>query len=84
MKNIIKSIRMTADQANFIQENADWNHLSFNEFVLISAMRGKEQFTPVQCVHIQDILNIAHNLAEQYAPDILPEIEEKERMIWSL
>ena len=84
MKDTIKSIRMTTEQASLIQQYADWNHMSFNQYVLISALRGKEDYTPVQSAHIQDILNMAHYLAEHFAPDMLPELQEKERIIWSL
>ena len=82
MKDVIKSVRMTEEQEKQIMDHAKRHHLSFSDYVLISALRGEGVFDPVKSVHTQNILNIARILAKQYAPKYLKEIDEEENAIW--
>ena len=76
------SLRLSENQRAEIQKLADERGMTLSNFIATAAMNVKNQFSPEQFVHIQNIINIATELASKYDRDKLMEIDEEERAIW--
>lgn len=76
------SFRLSENQRAEIQKLADERGMTLSNFIATAAMNAKNQFSPEQCVHVQNIINIATELALKYDKDKLPEIDEEERAVW--
>lgn len=83
-KTRLTSVRMTPEQYAQIQKYADKHGISFNSYLVTSAIRGEGKFDPVKSVHMQNIINIARRFVMRYEPESLKELDEEENAIWSM
>ena len=77
-KNIIKSVKMTEEQKNLIEENAKLSGMSFSGYILHSALKSDKKITPQILVKIQKIVNMACNLSE----DNIETLESEVNKLW--
>ena len=82
MRSIVTSVRLSEKQCEEIQRKADMHHMTRGSFMVYSAMNANSGFDPVVAVHMQNILNIARELARKHQPELLDEIQKEEAAIW--
>ena len=82
MRSIVTSVRLSEKQREEIQRKADMHHMTMGSFMVYSAMNANSGFDPVVAVRMQNILNIARELARKHQPELLDEIQKEEAAIW--
>lgn len=83
-KTIIRSFRVTEKQDAIISKKAYDRGMSYGAYVALSATCGDEQFDPTKSVHMQNVINIAKQLARKYNPEVLEILDREEAAIWSM
>ena len=81
-RSIVTSVRLSEKQREEIQRKADMHHMTMGSFMVYSAMNANSGFDPVVAVRMQNILNIARELARKHQPELLDEIQKEEAAIW--
>lgn len=82
MRSIVTSVRLSEKQREEIQRKADMHNMTMGSFMVYSAMNANSGFDPVAAVRMQNILNIARELARKHQPELLDEIQKEEAAIW--
>lgn len=82
LRSIVTSVRLSEKQREEIQRKADMHHMTMGSFMVYSAMNANSGFDPVVAVRMQNILNIARELARKHQPELLDEIQKEEAAIW--
>lgn len=82
MRSIVTSVRLSEKQREEIQRKADMHNMTMGSFMVYSAMNANSGFDPVVAVRMQNILNIARELARKHQPELLDEIQKEEAAIW--
>lgn len=82
MRSIVTSVRLSEKQCEEIQRKADMHNMTRGSFMVYSAMNANSGFDPVVAVRMQNILNIARELARKHQPELLDEIQKEEAAIW--
>ena len=81
-KNVHKSIKMTKEQAEQVQSQADAQNMSFSSYVVDKLIHAESQLTPEVVVIVQEIVNQAlNNVAEE---TVRSNIEKECNKLWAL
>ena len=80
-KERVTSIRLSNEQYNKIQANADTAHMSFSSYIVTSAVNGNS-LTPALLVAIQDNINYACAAVEEHAPEKVKTMQEGVDKLW--
>lgn len=64
-KSIVKSIKLSQKQYEYIQEQANNKGMNFSEYMIDSAMHRENHLSPQILVKVQEIANIADTLADR-------------------
>ena len=82
-KTFNTSIRLTAEQKQEFDKHAKKNGVKTSSYIVNAAYHAHE-LMPEAAVKIQDVLNLAEQLALKYEPKKINEIKAKGAGIWSL
>ena len=64
-KSIVKSIKLSPNQYEWIQKQAQEKGMNFSEYMVDCAVHGQNGLTPQMAVKIQEIANTANELADR-------------------
>ncbi len=82
LKDEIKSIRMSHEQAEQIKKNAKKQKMSFSNYMVTKAVSEENGLTPEIMVEFQNIVNTACVTIQQYEPNKLESFRKKANSLW--
>ena len=83
-KTKVTSLRMTKEQYQAIQKMADEKKISMGSYIVDSAIHSQKSVTPEIMVNIQNLVNTACAVIEEFAPDKAEKMETEAKKLWSL
>lgn len=81
-KDKVTSVRLSNEQYRKISENAKKNHTTVNEYMVRVAVNGDNTLTPEMMVLMQNQINFACSVVQEYAPDKVDEMQEGVNKLW--
>ena len=82
LKDEVKSIRMSHEQAERIKKNAKRQKMSFGSYMVTKALSEETGLTPEIMVEFQDIVNSACAVIQKYEPNKSEEFRKRANNIW--
>lgn len=83
-KNKKTSVTMTDDDFEAIKQKAQAAGMGVSPYMVNNALHCDEALTPEKKARIQNTINEACKIAEEYAPDKIEMLQKEAGEIWSL
>lgn len=81
-KGKVTSIRLTEEQHKAVQEKAASKGMTVSRYITEAAFHSENKLTPELMVNIQNIANMACQIANEYAPEDLSMIQNEVNKLW--
>ena len=81
-KDTVTSVRMSKDQKQKIQKNADKAGMPIGSYMVNVAANGGDKLTPAALVELQNLVNIACDAVKENKPEKIDEMQEGANKLW--
>ena len=78
------SVRMSENQYEQIEKNASAQNMTMSQFMVHAAVHHEQKLDPKTMVKIQNICNLAEEIAKEHDAEHTKEIRKEVRELWSL
>jgi len=83
-KTKVTSIRMTKEQHQRVQEQADSHGMTVSNYMITTAVHGENHITPKMMVQLQNITNMATDAVQEFAPETINKMQKEVDKLWML
>lgn len=81
-KGKVTSVRLTEEQHKRVQEQAKAKGMTVSSYIITTAVNGGNTITPEMLVKMQNIVNMACEAVEEFAPNKVDSIQKGMNEIW--
>jgi len=83
-KTKVTSIRMTEEQHQRVQKQADSHGMTVSNYIITTAVHGENHITPKMMVQLQNITNMATDAVQEFAPETINKMQKEVDKLWML
>ena len=81
-KGKVTSIRLSQEQHEIIQANAEKRGMTLSSYIVNSAVNSDSALTPADMVEIQNIVNTVYEIALEFLPETAEQIQSEVNKLW--